>query len=178
VGANPLGWLSDLAQTVTGAPVTGVRSHRTHPLYLRFGAPPPGGRSSTWRREWKASGRIPPFGFDSPNFPQYAYEPGVSVFRARRVPHAYPDVYEVDVSASFDIAMLYRMLANSGRRPYLLEGRELRGRVGFLDEPLLIDAVAEPLPRGTVVTCTKRFAARADALWREQQTTRRALGLI
>jgi hypothetical protein len=86
---SPFGWLSDLLPA-TGSPGPSGRLGRqsprrlSYPLYLRFGGLPPGGRSSTWRRKWKASGRTPPFGYQSPNFPQYDFVPGVSVFRARR----------------------------------------------------------------------------------------------
>ena len=74
--ASPFGWVSDLAQVLSGGPEAGRSAHKTHPLYLRFGALPPDGRPSTWRREWMASGRTPRFGFE--NLSRYDFEPGVA----------------------------------------------------------------------------------------------------
>ncbi len=141
------------------------RSHAarsTHPLYLRFGDLPPGGRSSTWRREVLATGQTPPMGFDSYHFPQSDFEVGVSCFRARKLPGAGALAYEVDVSPSLDQAMLYRLFARAGRPVYLVEGTEVAS--GFIDEPVLEGARAEPLPVGAVVTCSPHFSEHAANL--------------
>lgn len=44
----------------------------------------------------------------------------------------------------------------------MVKGTELP-ELGFIDEPLLVDASAEPLPKRAVVTCTNHFSAQADS---------------
>lgn len=118
---------------------------REYPIYLRFGGLPPGGRSPTLRGKL-ALGMIPEEGlcFPDPNEP--LFERGVSCFRARRISGG---GYEVDVSGSPSLALTFRTLSRSGRPVYLLSGREVC--IGTDREPILVDAVATPLPPDTRV---------------------------
>lgn len=131
-------------------------------LYLRFGALPPGGRSPTTRGKIKLG--LPPKGTRCNPGP--LFEAGASCFRARRIPGG----YEVDVSVSLALAISFRLLSQTDRPIYIVEGREVG--LGRDHEPLLIDAVTKPLPLGSRVQVSGHHAEEAVAYIRRRAAKR------
>ncbi len=100
-------------------------SECARPCYVRFGEPPPDGRSRNH--------------FDG------TCEAGLSVFPAYETPDGR---YVLDPGEDGDLVVTLLFLMVLGAPPYLAVGREVG--VGGSSEPLLADFTLEPIPRDSV----------------------------
>lgn len=133
-------WQRRLLRQSRGPQWRSQHQRSRYPLYVRFGEPPEGGRSTTYRKEALGSGSLL-----APLLPG-DYEAGVSAFRARRTDDG---CYELDVSASVAMAVLFRVFVErSDRQPFELFGREVGA--GSAGEPVLAVERFEPVSRSRV----------------------------
>lgn len=97
--------------------------------YVRFGAPPPGGRSSSSR-----------------NYHDGTDEGGLCVFRAQETPEG---EYWIDPGEEADLVLTLLVLFFERRsRGYLAAGKEVG--IGSAGEPLLVDFSLRPIPPGEI----------------------------
>ena len=121
-----------------------------YPLYVRFGDPPEGGRSTTYRQAALKRGDVL-----CSLLIEHELEKGVSAFRARETADGF---YECDVSDGPVLGALFLMLKRSGKPAYQLFGREV-GRGGS-GEPVLEVERFEPVPLSRV-RCSGHHGAKA-----------------
>jgi hypothetical protein len=132
-----------------------VADEYTYPLYLRFGEPPPSGRSSTgWVAYLAAGGEPPPGGA-----PLRFGEPGVACFRARRISE---NEIECDVSAHPLVAEAFLRSSRLDRPAYLLRGRV--ARTCSAGELALMVEADELLPEDVRLVSSGHHAFRAAAI--------------
>ena len=128
--------LQDVARAIADEDEDEIPDRRDdHPLYLRFGDPPPSGCSRDW------TGGV---------------EEAVSCFRARREEDG---SYLVDASAFSGLLGMFKALVEEERPAYLATGEEIG--TGGAREPLLdgVTLELEELPAGTRIRCSEEWQA-------------------